>query len=61
MMTIEQIRESLSDRNLRVVADRAGISYQTVWRIATDNTENPSHESVRKLSNYLKSSCDIKD
>ena len=33
-MTIEQIREKMSDRNLREVARRTGVSYWTLYRLS---------------------------
>ena len=52
MMTVEQVAEALSDRNLVVVAERTGLNYHTVWRVATGCT-NPAYSTIEKLSAYL--------
>lgn len=52
MMTAQQVAEALSDRNLVVVAERTGLNYHTVWRVATGCT-NPAYSTIEKLSAYL--------
>lgn len=51
-MTVEQVVAALSDRNLVVVAERTGLNYHTVWRVATGCT-NPAYSTIEKLSAYL--------
>lgn len=51
-MTVKQVAEALSDRNLVVVAERTGLNYHTVWRVATGCT-NPAYSTIEKLSAYL--------
>lgn len=53
MMTIEQIIEALRDRKLTVVAAASGLSYDTVWRVASGNSRAVSYETIRKLSDYI--------
>ena len=53
MIKLEDIREKLSDRNLRVVAERSGVNYGTVWRIANGINKNPSFWAVMKIHKYL--------
>ena len=53
MIKLEDIREKLSDRNLRVVAERSGVNYGTVWRIANGVNKNPSFAAVMKIHEYL--------
>ena len=53
MMTLEQIREKLQDRRLSMVALATGLSRQAVHNVATGRTPNPSHETVRRLAEYL--------
>lgn len=53
MIKLEDIREKLSDRNLRVVAKRSGVNYGTVWRIANGINKNPSFWAVMKIHKYL--------
>lgn len=52
MMTIEQIKEALKDRKLTVVAEKTGLSYDTVRRVAAGDSDY--HVStIKKLSDYL--------
>ena len=53
MMTLEEIRNKLEDRNLALVAKYTGVSYRTVYDIKTGKNNNPSYQSVRLLANYL--------
>ena len=50
---IEEIRYSLADRNLSVVADLLDINYQTLIRISNGETKKPSHKTLSKLYKYL--------
>lgn len=52
MMTLEQIREKLKDRNLSVVADAAGVHRNALYRLMNSRS-NPSYETVRRLVEYL--------
>lgn len=58
MLTLEQIIKRLADRNLHKVAEGADIHRQTLYRIASGQTQ-PSYETLRKLSDYLEDSCRI--
>lgn len=53
MLTLEQIRTALMDRNLSNVARNIGMHYNVVYRAATDRTRNPSYDTVKALSDYL--------
>lgn len=53
MLTLAEIRQKLSDRNLRVIAERTGINYQTLWRIMKKPGHSPSLSTVERLSDYL--------
>lgn len=53
ILTVERIREMLSDRHLKIVSDKSGVKYHTVRAIASGEVTNPSYESVRRLSEYL--------
>lgn len=55
MLTIEQIIEALKDRSLKKVSESTGLSYDTVWRVANGKALKPSHDTVKKISDYLKS------
>ena len=51
MMTMEQIKEALRDRNLRSVARHSGIPYSTILSVLKKN--GGQYETVKKLSDYL--------
>ena len=48
-----KIREQLSDRNLKVVAKRTGITHDRLWRIATGKSKRPSLEDIETIMKYL--------
>ena len=52
MITLDEIRKRLEDRNLTVISERTGVSYQTLWRITKTNS-TPSVATAEKLSEYL--------
>lgn len=52
--TLTMIRDELSDRNLKIVAERTGLQYDTVWRISKGRSDNPSFNTISKLMEYLK-------
>lgn len=53
MLSIEEIRTRLSDRNLSEVSRRVGLSYQTIFYFCQNDHHNPSHKTVKVLSEYL--------
>lgn len=53
MMTLEQIREALSDRRLSLVAELTGIHYNTIREIRDNPDANPTYRVVVTLSDYL--------
>lgn len=52
-MSIEEIREGLSDRRLREVARQTGLKYHTVLEIANGNRTNPTYSTYIALVEYL--------
>lgn len=52
MLTLKEIRKQLEDRNLKVISERTGVSYQTLWRI-TKQGSVPNAATAEKLSDYL--------
>lgn len=52
MLTIEEIRERLADRNLAEVARRSGVPYHTIRRIMAG--EDARYKAIRAISDYLK-------
>lgn len=57
MLTIEQIRKRLADRNLAAVAEKIGIHHQSLYRIMKG--AEPSYRVAKALSDYLEESCRI--
>ena len=55
MLTLEEIRERLKDRNLKRVAAGSGMVYMTVIRIASGETADPRYSTLKVLSDYLES------
>lgn len=53
MLTIKQIKQRLSDANLKRVATNAGLHPATVYRFMHSDSQ-PLYETVRVLSEYLK-------
>lgn len=51
-MTIEEIREKLKDRNLKIVAEKIGIHHNTIYKIA-HGVNNPNYSTLLKLQDYL--------
>lgn len=54
MLSPTEMRSALSDRKLVVVADRSGVSYNTLLRFVSG--ANIRQPSLERLSNYLESS-----
>lgn len=55
MLTIQQIRARLADRNLRVVAEAIDVHPQSLYRIM--NGTEPSYRILCALSEYLEATC----
>ena len=52
MLTIRQIKQRLTDANLKRVATKSGVHSATLYRFMRDQS-NPRYETVELLSNYL--------
>jgi transcriptional regulator with XRE-family HTH domain len=53
MLRIEEIVKRLKDRNLTTVAERAGVSYTSLWQIANGLQKQPKYKVIERLSDYL--------
>lgn len=53
MLTIEEVRERLQDRKLRVVSEQVGLAYDTVWRVKSGKSKRISYDVIKVLSDYL--------
>lgn len=51
---LDYVVHMLADMHLPTVAEKTGLAYLTVWKIATGRTATPSYATVRKLSEYLR-------
>jgi len=52
MLTIEEIRELLSDRNILKVSEKTGIHHNTLYKLVRGETD-PRYSILKKLSDYL--------
>lgn len=53
MLTINQIKEALADRNLSEVARRIGMRRQQLWLIVNGISPNPTLKTMQRISTYL--------
>jgi len=53
MLSLEEIRDKLKDRNLKEVSRRTGIGYANLAAIAKGTRSNPSYEVLKPLCDYL--------
>ena len=53
MMTLDEIRAALADRNARRVAERTGLGYNTVIRVRSGLNGDYSYRVLKTLSDYL--------
>jgi len=53
MLTINQIKEALADRNLSEVARRIGMRRQQLWLIVNGISPNPTLKTMERISTYL--------
>lgn len=53
MLTLEQIKKELGDKNLSEVGRRVGLTGAYLSAIVRGVSKNPSYETIKKLSDYL--------
>ena len=53
MMTIDEIKHALRDRNLSYVAHEIGMSRQQHWAIVKGRNNNPTLKTLRRITKYL--------
>lgn len=53
MMTLEQIRQALTDRRPGLVAEATGLHLNTIRDIRDNPDANPSYRVLKALSDYL--------
>jgi transcriptional regulator with XRE-family HTH domain len=54
MVELDWIRQGLSDRRPKIVADRTGLHVNTITRIRDGKEDNPKLETLTRLACYLK-------
>ena len=52
-VNLDELREVLSDYKPKVIAERTGLSAQTVYNFMNGSEENPSLDTVRKFLSFL--------
>ena len=55
MLTLEEIRIKMQDRNVTKVAERIGVTRVHLSTILNNTKSNPSYRIVKSLSDYLES------
>lgn len=58
MLTLEKIIERLQDKNLTKVSERCGLTRPFLSGIRSGKVKNPSYDTIKKLSEYLKGGND---
>lgn len=53
MMTLEQVRQALQDRNLAKVSNATNLHYETVRRVSKGDFKQVSYNTIKTLSDYL--------
>lgn len=53
MLTLEQLRAALDDRNVEKVSARTGIHRNTIAAIRNGTNANPTYATMKALSDYL--------
>lgn len=53
MMTLEEIRRALADRNLKRVSEATGLSYPTIWKVAREESPQVKYTTLKTLNTYL--------
>lgn len=54
MMSVDEIREALKDRNLTKVGEALGISKEYLYRLRKGLIKTPGHDRMLQLVEYLK-------
>ena len=53
MLNIDEIRQALKDRVITAVSTQTGIDRNTISAIKNGQAINPSHRTIKALSDYL--------
>ncbi len=58
MLTPEEIQEQMKDRLPKVVAEKTGLHFNTVYKLKNGTAKAPSYETMKIISDYLQGSED---
>ena len=53
ILTLDQIRARLADRNLAKVAEASGVNYHTLFRLSKGYVDMPTPRILEAVSDYL--------
>lgn len=59
MMTLENIRSALSDRRISLVSRATKLHYNTIRDVRDNPESNPTHNTLKALSDYLSKSEEV--
>ena len=55
MLTLEEVKFQLQDRNISAVSRNCGVPYNTLRSIIDGRSANPEYRTFKKISDYLES------
>lgn len=61
LATLDELREKLHDRKLTVVAEKTGLHYNTVYRLAKGMSTDPAYSVVKRISEYFEQEGAVND
>lgn len=53
MLSIEEIKNALQDRRPMIVSEKTGLTIPTITGIRDGRNENPTLDTMKRLSDYL--------
>jgi len=54
MLSLQEIREKLKDMNLSAVSRSIGMHRQQLWKLANDESSNPTLQTLERFTEYFK-------
>ena len=61
ILSVQQIRDKLSDRRLDVVSKATGLHVNTLHAIRSGKQTNVRSDTLVKLSDYFSKDCEVKN
>ena len=59
MLTLDEIRKKLQDRNITYVASQTGLSYNTIRDIRNNADANPTYNVLAALNSYFEQAKEV--